>query len=78
MFYVRTADRLQRTSTWRDNLEGGMDYLKDVSCEDSTRHGRRAGSRHAASVVDTYECEWKNARHDETRPRRTRKRFRHS
>jgi nitrite reductase (NADH) large subunit len=28
MFYVRTADRLQRTSTWRDNLEGGLDYLK--------------------------------------------------
>ncbi|RZL40949.1 MAG: nitrite reductase (NAD(P)H), partial [Variovorax sp.] len=30
MFYVRTADRLQRTSTWRDNLEGGLDYLKGV------------------------------------------------
>ena len=30
MFYVRTADRLQRTSTWRENLEGGLDYLKDV------------------------------------------------
>ncbi|MFP3248952.1 MAG: nitrite reductase large subunit NirB, partial [Paraburkholderia sp.] len=24
MFYVRTADRLQRTSVWRDNLEGGL------------------------------------------------------
>lgn len=23
MFYIRTADRLQRTSTWMDNLEGG-------------------------------------------------------
>jgi nitrite reductase (NADH) large subunit len=35
MFYVRTADRLQRTSTWRDNLEGGLDYLKDVVVNDS-------------------------------------------
>ena len=30
MFYVRTAERLQRTSTWRENLEGGLDYLKAV------------------------------------------------
>ena len=28
MFYIRTADRLQRTSVWRDNLEGGLDYLQ--------------------------------------------------
>jgi nitrite reductase (NADH) large subunit len=34
MFYVRTADRLQRTSTWRDNLEGGLDYLKSVVIDD--------------------------------------------
>ncbi|MCC7516514.1 MAG: nitrite reductase large subunit, partial [Pseudomonadales bacterium] len=25
MFYVETADRLQRTSVWRENLEGGLD-----------------------------------------------------
>ncbi len=29
MFYVRTADRLQRTSVWRENLEGGLDYPKE-------------------------------------------------
>ncbi|MFP3615394.1 nitrite reductase (NAD(P)H), partial [Paraburkholderia sp. SIMBA_050] len=34
MFYVRTADRLQRTSVWRDNLEGGLDYLIDVVVHD--------------------------------------------
>ena len=27
MYYVRTADRLQRTSVWLENLEGGLDYL---------------------------------------------------
>ena len=33
MFYCRTADRLQRTARWLENLEGGMDYLKKVrSC----------------------------------------------
>ena len=34
MFYVRTADRLQRTSVWFDNLEGGLDYLKSVVIDD--------------------------------------------
>ncbi|WP_433732363.1 nitrite reductase large subunit NirB [Nocardia sp. CA-129566] len=35
MFYVRTADRLQRTAPWQESLEGGIDYLKQVVCEDS-------------------------------------------
>jgi nitrite reductase (NADH) large subunit len=35
MFYVRTADRLQRTSTWLESLEGGLDYLREVIMEDS-------------------------------------------
>jgi nitrite reductase (NADH) large subunit len=35
MFYIRTADRLQRTAPWQEALEGGMDYLKQVICEDS-------------------------------------------
>jgi nitrite reductase (NADH) large subunit len=34
MFYVRTADRLQRTSVWRKNLEGGIDYLREVIVND--------------------------------------------
>lgn len=35
MFYVRTADRLQRTAPWQESLEGGIDYLKQVICADS-------------------------------------------
>src|SRR5436190_7213605 len=35
MFYIRTGDRLQRTSTWLENLEGGIDYVRKVVCEDS-------------------------------------------
>ncbi|HYC43399.1 MAG TPA: nitrite reductase (NAD(P)H), partial [Noviherbaspirillum sp.] len=71
MFYIRTADRLQRTSVWRDNLEGGLDYLKDVVIKDSLGLAAEleADMQH---VVDTYECEWKNAI---TNPE-TRKRFR--
>ncbi|GAA1461361.1 nitrite reductase large subunit NirB [Williamsia maris] len=35
MFYIRTADRLQRTAPWLDSLEGGLDHLRDVVCDDS-------------------------------------------
>lgn len=60
MFYVRTADRLQRTSTWRDNLEGGLDYLKAVVIDDSLGLGAELELQMQA-VVDTYQCEWKTA-----------------
>jgi nitrite reductase (NADH) large subunit len=71
MFYIRTADRLQRTSVWRDNLEGGLDYLKDVIVADKLGIGAELESD-MQHVVDTYECEWKNAVTDPE----TRKRFR--
>jgi nitrite reductase (NADH) large subunit len=35
MFYVRTADRLQRTAPWIESLEGGIDHLREVITEDS-------------------------------------------
>jgi len=72
MFYVRTADRLQRTSVWRDNLEGGLDYLKDVIVHDRL-HIAAELEAEIRNVVDTYECEWKKAVTDPE----TRKRFRH-
>jgi nitrite reductase (NADH) large subunit len=72
MFYVRTADRLQRTAGWLENLEGGLDYLKDVVCNDKL--GIAAELEAAmALVVGTYECEWKKAVEDPA----TRRRFQH-
>lgn len=58
MFYVRTADRLQRTSVWMENLEGGLDYLRQVIIDDSLGicGELEAEMNH---VVDTYQCEWK-------------------
>ncbi len=72
MFYVRTADRLQRTSVWRDNLEGGLDYLVDVIVHDKLGIGAELEAE-MQLVVDTYECEWKKAVTDP----QTRRRFRH-
>lgn len=71
MFYVRTADRLQRTSTWRENLQGGLDYLKDVLIKDSLGLGAELEAQ-MQHVVDTYQCEWKTAVTDPA----VRKRFR--
>ncbi|MDR5838517.1 nitrite reductase large subunit NirB [Caballeronia sp. LZ034LL] len=72
MFYVRTADRLQRTSVWRDNLEGGLDYLIDVVVNDKLDIAAELEAE-MQLVVDTYEDEWKKAVTDP----QTRKRFRH-
>jgi len=63
MFYVRTADRLQRTSTWRMNLEDGLDYLKSVVVDDKLGIGAELEAD-MQRVVDTYEDEWKNAIED--------------
>ncbi|ACB32453.1 nitrite reductase (NAD(P)H), large subunit [Leptothrix cholodnii SP-6] len=69
MFYIRTADRLQRTSVWRDNLEGGLDYLKQVVLHDKLGLAAELEAD-MQNVVDTYVCEWKNAvTHPETRKR---------
>jgi nitrite reductase (NADH) large subunit len=58
MFYVRTADRLQRTAPWLDALEGGLDHLRAVVCEDSLGIAddlEAAMGRH----VEGYQDEWK-------------------
>src|SRR5690606_7337021 len=63
MFYVRTADRLQRTASWLDNLEGGLDYLRAVIIDDSLGIGAQLEEEMAA-VIASYQCEWKAAIED--------------
>ena len=60
MFYIRTADRMQRTATWMDNLEGGLSYLQDVVINDSLNIGAELESQMAA-LRATYACDWKQA-----------------
>ncbi|MFH8135846.1 nitrite reductase large subunit NirB [Pantoea osteomyelitidis] len=57
MFYIRTADRLQRTSLWLESLDGGIDYLRSVIVDDRLGLNDELESELArlrASVV----CEW--------------------
>ena len=58
MFYVRTADRLQRTSVWLENLEGGLDYLREVIIEDKLGICEELETEMAANIGN-YQCEWK-------------------
>ena len=71
MFYIRTADKLQRTSVWRESLEGGLDYLKAVVIDDSLGLGAELEAQMQA-VVDRYECEWANALSDPEKLKRFR------
>jgi nitrite reductase (NADH) large subunit len=63
MFYVRTADRLQRTSVWMDNMEGGMEYLRSVIIDNKLGLCEEL-EQEMASVVGTYQCEWKTTIED--------------
>lgn len=63
MFYVKTAGRLQRTSVWLEQLEGGLDYLKSVVIDD-TLGIHAALESQMAHVIATYQCEWKTSLSD--------------
>jgi len=69
MFYIRTADRLQRTAVWLDNLEGGIDYVRSVVVDDAL--GIAADlEADMARHVDTYFDEWKATIEDPEKLRR--------
>jgi nitrite reductase (NADH) large subunit len=71
MFYVRTADKLQRTSVWMDNLEGGLDYLRQVAIDDSLSICAELEAQ-MQLVADTYQCEWKTTIESEEKMRKFR------
>ncbi|MEX1033556.1 MAG: nitrite reductase large subunit NirB [Cellvibrionaceae bacterium] len=58
MFYIRTADRLQRTARWVESLEGGLDYLKQVILGDSLGINSDLDQQ-IERLVGNYQCEWK-------------------
>ncbi len=71
MFYIRTADRLERTATWFNKLEGGIDYLRLVVIDDALGLCDELEAD-MANHVATYECEWKATIADPERMKRFR------
>ena len=69
MYYVRTADRLQRTAPWLESVEGGIDEVRRVVLEDSLGIAADLDAAMAAHVED-YEDEWAATLADEEKLRK--------
>ncbi|MGV9712127.1 nitrite reductase large subunit NirB [Gordonia sp. NPDC003424] len=69
MFYIRTADRLQRTAPWQESFTGGLDRLREIVCDDILGI---AGDLEAAVArhVDGYRDEWAAVLEDDDKLRR--------
>jgi nitrite reductase (NADH) large subunit len=57
MYYIRTADRMQRTARWIEDIEGGLDHVRSVVVDDSLGLARELEAA-MAQHIDTYEDEW--------------------
>ncbi|KAI3320244.1 nitrite reductase [Xylariaceae sp. AK1471] len=60
MFYIRTADKLQRTARWLEALPGGLKYLKEVILEDKLGICASLESQ-MQELVDSFFDEWAEA-----------------
>ncbi len=68
MFYVRTADRLQRTAPWQEAFEGGLERLKEIVLDDVLGIGAELDA-HMERHIATYEDEWAAVLRDPVRLR---------
>jgi nitrite reductase (NADH) large subunit len=63
MFYIRTADRLQRTAPWIEAMDGGLTHLREVIVDDSLGICDSLDSAMAAHIAN-YQDEWKTVLED--------------
>jgi len=63
IFYIRTAERLQRTSVWLENLTGGLDYLREVVIDNKLGINSDMEAQ-MANLIDSYQCEWQSTLKD--------------
>ncbi|WP_458107060.1 nitrite reductase large subunit NirB [Arthrobacter sp. R3-55] len=71
MYYIRTADRLQRTARWQEELDGGIKHVEEVVVKDSLGIAEELEAA-MAKHIDTYEDEWAETLKDPERLRRFR------
>ncbi|MBI6549827.1 nitrite reductase large subunit NirB [Xenorhabdus lircayensis] len=63
MFYIKTADKLQRTSVWLENMEGGIDYLRTVIIDDKLGLNNQL-EQDMAELRTRAVCEWQQTIND--------------
>ncbi|MBM9509696.1 nitrite reductase large subunit NirB [Actinacidiphila acididurans] len=66
MYYIRTADRLERTSVWLERVSGGLDHVRDVVVHDSLGICAELEELMAAHVAG-YRDEWADTLDDPER-----------
>jgi len=71
MYYTFTSSPLQRASKWLENLDGGVEHLKEVVVDDKLGLCAELDAR-MQNQVDTFECEWKTVVESEELRRRFR------
>ncbi|WP_284977736.1 nitrite reductase large subunit NirB [Arthrobacter sp. fls2-241-R2A-200] len=71
MYYIRTADRLQRTARWQEELDGGIKHVEEVVVHDSLGIAEELEAA-MAKHIDTYQDEWAETLKDPERLRRFR------
>lgn len=57
MYYIRTADRLQRTAPWVEEVEGGVEAIRAIVLDDVLGLGAELDAA-IAEHVERYEDEW--------------------
>ena len=69
LYYVRTADRLQRTAPWVDEVEGGLEGVRAVVLDDSLGIAADLDAQ-MARHDEEYEDEWRATLEDPEKLRR--------
>ena len=60
MFYIKTADRLQRTARWLENLDGGIEYLREVVINNKLGFNEEF-EKQMKFIIASYKCDWSEA-----------------
>jgi nitrite reductase (NADH) large subunit len=68
MYYIHTANPLERTARWIERLNGGIAYLRRVIVDDALGICAQL-DRDMETLVGSYECEWKAVVRDPERRR---------
>eukprot|EP01052_Picozoa_sp_SAG31_P014290 SAG31_NODE_882_length_11260_cov_3.357104_8_plen_490_part_00 len=66
MYYILTADKLQRTAPWMEKHEGGIEAIKAIVLDDKLGICAELEQR-MQFLVNSYECEWKQVVQDPVR-----------
>ncbi|WP_046528314.1 nitrite reductase large subunit NirB [Cellulomonas sp. FA1] len=69
LYYVRTADRLQRTAPWIEEVEGGLEGVRAVVVDDALGIGADLDAQMDEHVAQ-YEDEWRATLEDPDKLRR--------